>query len=260
MGQLAKSGLNLVLISRSQPKLQDLATELGTGFGVQCVVLAFDFARCSAAEEEVFYTRELPDVLAAAPIENDIALLVNNVGIGMTVPLMVEELKTSEVNDMVKVNCGALVNMSRTVLPLLRRRGRGAVINVSSFGAYFPVPFMSTYAATKAFDMHFSRACEREYSEFGVQVLCITPALIADTGLYAGPTSLNAASAELVVKGALDSLGRDEVAFPYWFHSMMRALVGNTVEDSLVKSVIDALPRRIGGYARIVDFQKDNRE
>jgi len=258
--QLAKRGLNLVLVSRSMPKLQNLAKELEDGFGVRCVVLAFDFARSSEAEEEAFYSRELPAVLAAAPIENDIGLLVNNVGIGIDIPIMVEEMDTSEVNDMIRVNCSALVHMSRTVLPLMRHRGKGAVVNVSSHGGRFPYPFGTVYAATKAFDIHFSRTCEREYREFGINVLCITPGLIADTGLNRLSTGLSAPSANIVVEGALANIGRSDLVYPYWFHSLTGFLTESFVEDPLTKQILDVLPQRLSSLASIIDVRKACRE
>jgi len=258
--QLAKRGLNLVLISRSLPKLQNLAMELEDGFGVRCVVLAFDFARSSEAEEEAFYSRELPAVLAAGPIENDIGLLVNNVGIGIDIPIMVEEMDAPEVNDMIRVNCNSMVHMSRIVLPLMRHRGRGAVINVSSYGGRFPYPFGTVYAATKAFDIHFSRTCEREYREFGINVLCITPGLIAGTGLNPLSTGLSAPSTKIIVKGALASLGRGDLAYPYWFHSLIGMLTETFAEDPLNKQIIDALPQRLSSFASVIDVRKASRE
>ena len=82
-----------------------------------------------------------------------------------------------DVREMVLVNCAAMVNMSASVLPLFRHRRRGAVVNVSSGSARQPTPLLATYAATKAFGIHFSKSCAREYkpviavvSEFDISI------------------------------------------------------------------------------------------
>ena len=84
--------------------------------------------------------KELPRVLRSVPVCGDLALLVNNVGVGDEAPFMVHELKGRDVAEMIKVNCAATVNMSRAVLPLLKERRRGAVINVSSGSSAQPTP------------------------------------------------------------------------------------------------------------------------
>lgn len=174
---------------------------------------------------------------------------------------MVEELSTDEVNDMIKVNCGALVNMSRVMLPLFRHRGKGAAINVSSYSGLYPYPFGTVYGATKAFDVNFSRTCEREYNEYGIKVHCITPALIADTGLYANSTaSLNAPRPEVIVRGALDNLGKGDISYPYWFHGVMGTLTAYTLEDPLIKPIVDAMPDAVRKMFRMIDIRKETRE
>src|SRR3989304_4886769 len=56
-----------------------------------------------------------------------------------------------------------------------RRRGRGAIINAASTGAFQPVPYMATYAATKAFVLHFSEGLHEELKGKGVTVTCLCP-------------------------------------------------------------------------------------
>ena len=90
--------------------------------------------------------------------------------------------------------------MSKTLLPLFKHRGGGAVINVSSGSCAQPSPYLATYASSKAFDLHFSRSCSREYREFGVHVLGIRPYYISGTGLYPNAKpSMNATAKRDVV-------------------------------------------------------------
>ena len=82
VNRIASRGMNLVLISRSMPKLEVLAAEMKAKYGVECTCLAFDFAQCSPEQEDNFYTKILPEFVAKAPIGGDLGLLVNNVGVG----------------------------------------------------------------------------------------------------------------------------------------------------------------------------------
>jgi len=232
----ARRGLNLVLISRSRPKLEALASELNKTYGVEALFLVFDFDKATAAEDEEFYGRTLPRFVAASPVSGSVGLLVNNVGVGDEAPMGVDEIKTEDVASQVKVNCGATVNMSRALLPLLKHRKGGAVINVSSGSASQPTPFLATYSATKAFVSQFSASCNREYGQFGVHVMCILPFYIANTGLY--PTvvpSLNAPLAASVVDAAFAHLGKYETTHGFWFHAYMNFMFKLGFEDEVLK-------------------------
>jgi 17beta-estradiol 17-dehydrogenase / very-long-chain 3-oxoacyl-CoA reductase len=241
----AARGLNLVLVSRSKTKLDTLAAELKETYGIDAVVLVFDFFKSSTAEEEAFYMKELPEFLAASPVESNVALLVNNVGVGDEAPYGVSEITTADVAGMVKVNCGAIVNMSRSVLPLFKHRKGGCVINVSSGSCAQPSPYLATYASSKAFDLHFSKSCSREFREFGVHVLGIRPYYIAGTGLYPNAkASLNAPAARTIVEGAFSHLGKYEVSHAYWVHGAMGWLFGTLFEDPIFAALVERAAKR----------------
>ena len=70
-----------------------LQAELKASYGVDVVVIAFDFANCTREAEEQFYAQKLPAVVAASPVQGDVGLLVNNVGVGDEAPYAVDEIK-----------------------------------------------------------------------------------------------------------------------------------------------------------------------
>src|SRR3972149_1356198 len=72
-------------------------------------------------------------------------------------------------------NGRALVRLTHAALGPMVERKRGAIINVASTGAFQPVPHMATYAATKAFVLHFSEALHEEVRGKGVTVTCLCP-------------------------------------------------------------------------------------
>ncbi len=102
-----------------------------------------------------------------------VELLVNNAGFG-TNGRFVELDQDREVEE-VRLNCEAVVDLTRSFLPGMVERNDGGVINVASVAAYQPVPFMATYAATKAFVLSFSEAVHCELSDTDVNVMAVCP-------------------------------------------------------------------------------------
>jgi short-subunit dehydrogenase len=75
----------------------------------------------------------------------------------------------------VLLNAAAVVDMTRAFLPAMLEAGRGGIINVASMAAFQPLPYMSVYAATKAFVLAFSAGVRAEVRRKGVNVLCVCP-------------------------------------------------------------------------------------
>ena len=76
---------------------------------------------------------------------------------------------------MVRLNCVAVIDLAAHVLPGMVERGRGALVVVSSAAAWQPVPYMATYAATKAFELHFTEALAEELRGTGVRAVAVCP-------------------------------------------------------------------------------------
>ncbi len=162
--QLAPQGAHLVLTARSRDKLSALADELGARHGIQTRVVVADLARPGGADE---LSRDV------AALGVDVDHLINNAGFGAAGPFT--ELDGTRQADMVRVNCEALVTLSHAFLPGMLRRGRGGVLFVASTAAYQPMPYMATYAATKAFVLSFSYALAEEVADRGVTVTALCP-------------------------------------------------------------------------------------
>jgi short-subunit dehydrogenase len=159
--QLAAKGYDLVIVARRRDKLEQLADELG-GKGAAVEVIEADLSR--------------PEGVAAVADrleKGDVGVLVNNAGFGTSgefaaLPL---ERELEEID----LNVRALTQLSHTALRRMKERGKGAIINVASTGAYQPVPYMSTYAATKAYVLFFSEGLHEEAKGYGVTVTCVCP-------------------------------------------------------------------------------------
>ncbi|HEV7905874.1 MAG TPA: SDR family oxidoreductase [Pyrinomonadaceae bacterium] len=163
--RLAGRGENVVLVARSEEKLNALCNELGrAAAGVNCQTIALDLSAAGAA-------RQLFEETARRGLEVD--KLVNNAGFGSMGDFLSLDLER-ELN-MIDLNVKSLVELTYLYLAPMRKRRRGAIINVASTAAFQPVPYMATYAATKAFVLSFTEALWDENREYNIRVMALCP-------------------------------------------------------------------------------------
>ncbi|GAA0909348.1 SDR family oxidoreductase [Virgisporangium ochraceum] len=197
--QLAARGHDLVLVARSADRLEQLAADLGTRYGVSVDVIVQDLTERDAA-------RAVAARLAARPID----LLVNNAGFGTSGRF--EDIADGRDQEQLMVNLVALVGLTRAVVGGMLARGRGAVVNVSSTAGLQPTPYFATYGAGKAFVLNFSLALRSEYRGRGIRVLALCPGPTR-TEFFATAGERAAIGqkmdADVVVRAALRGLDRD---------------------------------------------------
>lgn len=162
--QLARVGADLVLVARREDRLRELADRLSRDHGVTATPIALDLSR--------------PDAAAALRRELDerglrVHTLIGNAGFGMKGDFAVAD--ADRVDEMVRVNVGALVSITREFLPGMLSDGRGVLVNIASTAAYQPCPNMAAYGATKAFVLSFTEAIAYEARGSGLGVLALSP-------------------------------------------------------------------------------------
>lgn len=160
----AARGANVVLVARSEDKLDALAAEITASHAVHAHVLAADLSA--------------PDAAAALVARLDdlgihIDILVNNAGFGTFGDLVKAEPATIESE--VALNVGALTNLTTLLLPHLLDRPYAAIINVASNAAFQAIPHMAVYAATKAYVLSFTRALWGELRGTAVRATAVCP-------------------------------------------------------------------------------------
>lgn len=161
---LAARRRNLVLVARSKDKLDALAAELRARHAILAEPVGFDLSREGAAAW--LYER-----LRGLGLKVD--LLVNNAGFGARGRFW--QLPAERQAQMIRLNVNALVELTHLFLPSFVAERRGAVINVSSTASFQPVPYISIYAATKAFVTSFSLGLAEELRPYGVAVVTLCP-------------------------------------------------------------------------------------
>jgi uncharacterized protein len=155
---------NLVLVARSQDKLDTLAKELMRDNGVEVLVLPKDLSDPSAPQA-IF------DQLTAQNITVDV--VVNNAGFGSVGS--VADLPLDRQLKMIQVNIAALTHLTRLFLPGMIERRRGGVLNLGSTAGFQSGPYGAVYYATKAFVLSFTEALAEELLGSGVKATCLAP-------------------------------------------------------------------------------------
>lgn len=162
--ELAQHGYDLVLVARSEGKLQEIAVEFEKRNGITAHVAACDLARPDAAAS-------LVDQLKQRAIDVDV--LVNNAGFGFSAPFI--EIDVRRDLEMIQVNIVALTQLTKLLLGPMVERKRGRILNVASTAGFQPGPLMAVYYATKAYVLSFTEAIADELRDSGVTVTALCP-------------------------------------------------------------------------------------
>lgn len=216
--QLAAVGCHLILVARRTERLKVLARELAS---VTVDVITADLADPQAAEAVYAQTQ-------AAGRQVDI--LINNAGFGFQKPLL--SLPVADQLGMVDVNVRSLLALTQRFAAPMAQRGQGWVLNVSSVSAWFPIPGMATYAASKSFVLTLGRALHEEWKPAGITVTTLSPGGTRTefSGKARGSLDPNLEKAmmpaDVVASAGLRALVRGKpVVVPGWHYKALTALV-----------------------------------
>lgn len=187
--QFHAQGMRVVLVARRAERLSALCDELNRGRLDSAVSIIADL---SLPESDG--VRALEEFVRS----NSIDVLVNNAGRGSFGYF--EELPVAGELEMVALNISATLRLLHAALPRMKQRRSGIVISVSSIAAFQPLPFMATYAATKAFNLIHTLGLRFELAQFNIKALAVCP----------GPTDTEFGGVARV-PGKLTGVPRDRV-------------------------------------------------
>jgi hypothetical protein len=175
-----------------------------------------------------------------------IDMLVNNAGFGSFGDF--SKLELSRELSMIDLNIKSLVDLTHRFLVPMREMKQGVIINVASTAGFQPVPFMATYAATKAFVLTFSEALWEENRPFGVHVMALCPG-VTETNFFEAargqkPPARVAQTADQVVDAAIAGLRRRKNVVISGFSNMMVVESERFLPRSLVVRVAGKMMRK----------------
>lgn len=212
--RLAHEGLRVALAARRRDRLEALAEEIREAGGEACP-FPVDLTRETERERLI---REVGAMWGMPEI------LVNNAGLGWYG--FSEEMPWSRAREMIEVNVAAAVHLTLLVLPCMKTRGRGHIVNIGSIAGSLPSQGVALYCATKSFLDAFTIALYREVQGTGVWVSVVKPGPVAteffDCSSSAGlrmPAERFAVSPERVTEEVWRLLCRPrrEVYVPGWY-------------------------------------------
>ncbi|MBA1201745.1 SDR family oxidoreductase [Pseudomonas capeferrum] len=232
---LARRGRNLILVARQREALEPVAIELTQRFGVEVL-----FRACDLSEP----LRVSGFVLELEEGDRRIDLLVNCAGLRSYGPFLAQEWADEQ--DLIEVNLVALTRLCHAIGNLMAVHGGGQILNVASLAGYAPGPGMATYAATKAYVLHFSEALREELKRTGIKVSVLCPGPVRSSKrriprLEASKRSLTAEEVALYTVRALDKnravilpgrrnrwLARAPRLLPRWLTRKLAGLIHRT--------------------------------
>ncbi|XP_004591918.2 17-beta-hydroxysteroid dehydrogenase type 3 [Ochotona princeps] len=213
--QLAKQGLNVVLISRTLEKLQAVATEIEQTTGRSTRIIQTDFTRADIYES-------IQEELAGL----EIGILVNNVGMLPSL-LPTHFLSTpDEIQALIHCNITSVMKMTQLVLKHMESRRKGLILNISSGVALFPWPLYSLYSASKAFVCTFSKALRAEYKDKGIIIQVLTPYAISTSMTKHLNTNVITKTADEFVKESLNYITSGDATCGCLAHELLASFLG----------------------------------
>ncbi|KAK9918351.1 hypothetical protein WJX75_003413 [Coccomyxa subellipsoidea] len=217
---LAKKGLNVVLISRTQSKLDTAAGEIEAKYKVKTKTLAVDFGKADSATWSMLKAE-------LAPLA--VGVLVNNVGVSYPHAEYYEAIDDQLIDDLININIQATNKMTRIVLPGMKQRKKGAIVNIGSAAATVAPsgPLYAVYAGTKAYVDMFSKSLDLEYRQFGISCHNQAPAYVATKMSKIRKPTMDAPSPANWVKAAIAHIGYEVTQCPFPYHGAMWGIVSS---------------------------------
>lgn len=234
--QLAAKRLNLILVARTETKLQQMQAELTGKYGILVQYFVTDLSDVYAAI----------DLYKAVQQENYlVTALINNAGVGNYGNFI--ETSLEEELRMIEINISSVVALTKLFAKDMISRKSGRIMNVSSLLAFLPFPYYTVYSATKAFVLAFSETLAAELDGTGVIVTSLYPGTVdtafttdkmQSTNNYKNNKPMHPkVVAAQAVKHLLHGKGKKVVGFQNWFNSKLSSIVPDNIMMKIKKNL-----------------------
>lgn len=210
--QLAKKGLNIVLISRTQAKLDAVQKEIEQKSNVEVKTIAIDYSK---------FDKDAQNKMMSVCGDLEIGVLVNNVGLSYSYPMWFNEVPLERLENIIALNNHAMVAMTRLLVPGMIERKKGTVVNISSLGGSVPHQLMVVYGSSKAFVDNFTKNLELELGGKGLTFSAQIPMFVVSNMSKIRKPSLTVPTPDSYAKAAVGAIGYNGKISPYWSHAIL---------------------------------------
>lgn len=230
---LAEQGNELVLVAKSEERLNVLKEELSANTTTKITTISSDLS----------VQQNCIDIFEQ---HKDIDFLINNAGFGDAGKF--DDTDLGKDTTMIQTNIIAVHTFTKLYLPEMKKRDRGHILNVASIAGYFPGPLMATYYATKNYVVCLSEAIREELkhdkSNVKISILCPGPVATNFEKTANVKFTFNGMDSGEVAKYALDHLNKFYIV-PGFIYRMAR-LAGNFIPSSMAAKLVYKLqtPKR----------------
>uniref|UniRef100_A0AC34FEP7 Uncharacterized protein n=1 Tax=Panagrolaimus sp. ES5 TaxID=591445 RepID=A0AC34FEP7_9BILA len=203
--QLAQRGFNLILISRTQTKLDSVKAEIAKEYNnIQIETVAYNFTNANLND----YKKDILPMIE----KKEIGILVNNVGFYYDYPDIYHKVDLQRTADIVIINTVPVSILTAAVLPQMVKRNAGIIVNISSGLGYAKVPYLTAYSASKAYINHLGSILRAEYANSGITIQTLCP-LMVSTNMSKRDESFFILNVKKMVESSVKTIGiADEIA------------------------------------------------
>jgi len=225
--KLSERGFNLILVSRNEGKLKDVAKQ----FTTKTKIVAVD---CSDMSSGTF------DSILSAVEGLDVGMVIHNVGVSSDYPIEFEKSHYDDIQRIIDVNVSFTTKLTYLFVPILQRRKRSCMIFLSSITGTQSMPLLTAYAASKAYDDIFARSLSEEFRVKGIDVASVIPGFVVSSMSKLRKPNFFVPMPD---KYAHDTLGKLDSGVgctsfcPYYPHHLQHILL-NLLPSSIVASQV----------------------
>jgi len=230
--ELAKKNFNLVLISRTASKLDEMANEVHQKYSsIQIKTIQFDFTSANIEE----YESKIFSVLN----ELEVGILVNNVGMSYEYPERLDNVDggTKRIMDITVINTVPTTVLSAYILKQMSERNRGVVINLASAASYHTLFYWAVYSATKKYVCWLSSIMRKEYANTGIVIQTVCPMMVATKMAKVRKTSFFTPSPEKFAKEAIRSIGLIDETTGCTSHQIQAEVFFKWIPDFIINKI-----------------------
>jgi len=214
--ELAREGFNIILVARNKDNLQKASESLiKINSKIKTHTISFDFIKQTSIEEYTQTFGKLQETF-------DISILINNIGTNYKGSF--EMVPIEKYYDMISINTYAQSYLTKIFCEKMTlRANRSAVIDLSSFSCYSPLPLRSVYAATKTYNFFLSQGLSYEFKNKNIDFLCVSPLYVQSSLIKEKGWAV--ISPQQCASGALNDLGYVTTTYGHWFHKIQAFVV-----------------------------------